>query len=212
MNDLITVNFHRQSIFALEQNGKRWVAMKPIVEAIGLDWVSQHKRLQRDPVLSSTMVIMTIVAADGKQREMLFLELDYLNGWLFGIDANRVKPELRERVIDYQRECYKVLADHFSQKKDYAFQKLEAKVYKSERAYFERYPDRRQMRDLALVGEPYWFIGRIVGRAAGTVSNAIKHMLKWGMMDARALTIARYGMTSWWRHRRKYANQLPLGI
>lgn len=143
---------------------------------------------------------------------MLFLELDYLNGWLFGIDANRVKPELRQRVIDYQRECYKVLADYFSQKKDYTFQKLEAKVYKSERAYFERHPVDRQIRDLALLGEPYWYIGRIVGRAAGTVSNAIKRMLKWGMLDAKALTLARDGMTSWWRYRRKYANQLPLGI
>lgn len=86
------------------------------------------------------------------------------------------------------------------------------KALAAERAYFERYPDRRRMRDLALVGEPYWFIGRIVGRAAGTVSNAIKHMLKWGMMDAKALTAARTGMTSWWRHRRKYANQLTLGL
>jgi hypothetical protein len=36
-----------------------------------------------------------------------------LNGWLFGVDSNRVKPELKERVIAYQRECFKVLSDYF---------------------------------------------------------------------------------------------------
>ena len=36
-----------------------------------------------------------------------------LNGFLFGINANRVKPEIRERLIRYQKECYRVLADAF---------------------------------------------------------------------------------------------------
>jgi hypothetical protein len=36
-----------------------------------------------------------------------------VNGWLFGINANRVKEELRDRLIQYQRECYRVLADAF---------------------------------------------------------------------------------------------------
>lgn len=34
--------------------------------------------------------------------------LDY--GFLLGIDANRVKSELRDRLINYQRECYQELA------------------------------------------------------------------------------------------------------
>lgn len=57
--------------------------------------------------------MMTVVAEDGKKREMTCLPLDMLNGWLFGIDANRVKPEIKDKVIAYQRECFKVLADHF---------------------------------------------------------------------------------------------------
>ncbi|WP_281983144.1 Rha family transcriptional regulator [Azonexus hydrophilus] len=82
----------------------------------------------------------------------------------------------------------------------------------AEKAYFQRYPVDRQIRQLALLGEPYWYIGRIVGRAAGTVSNAIRRMLHWGVMDATALKNARAGMTTWWRHRRKFANQLTLNL
>ncbi|HET9222625.1 MAG TPA: phage antirepressor N-terminal domain-containing protein [Roseiflexaceae bacterium] len=44
---------------------------------------------------------------------MLCLPLDYLPGWLFGINAARVKPELKERIILYKRECYRRLWDAF---------------------------------------------------------------------------------------------------
>jgi hypothetical protein len=36
-----------------------------------------------------------------------------LNGWLFGVQVNRVKEEYREKVLQYQRECYDILAQAF---------------------------------------------------------------------------------------------------
>lgn len=105
-----TVDFHGNPLTVVTaSDGQRLVAMRPICEAIGLDWVSQHKRIGRDSVLAATMVIMTTVAADGKEREQVCLPLEYLNGWLFGISTSRVKPEIRQRLEDYQRECYQVL-------------------------------------------------------------------------------------------------------
>ena len=44
---------------------------------------------------------------------MLALPLDYLNGWMFGINANRVKTEIRDNLLRYQEECYRILADAF---------------------------------------------------------------------------------------------------
>jgi hypothetical protein len=40
---------------------------------------------------------------------MLCLPLDLLPGWLFGIQAERVKSELRDKIIRYQAECFQVL-------------------------------------------------------------------------------------------------------
>ena len=37
---------------------------------------------------------VTATEADGR-REMLCLSLDYLNAWLFGVSAARVKPTIR---------------------------------------------------------------------------------------------------------------------
>lgn len=46
---------------------------------------------------------------------MICLPLDYLSGFLFGISASRVKEEIRDRLVRYQRECYKVLAEAFQE-------------------------------------------------------------------------------------------------
>ena len=47
--------------------------------------------------------------------ELLAIPLDYLNGWLFGVNANRVKDDVRDKLIRYQKECYRVLAREFVQ-------------------------------------------------------------------------------------------------
>lgn len=108
-----TISFNHQSLVTFEQNGTHYTAMKPICENIGLDWKSQYSRMKRDDVLNSTMVIITIVAEDGKKREMICLPIEYLNGWLFGIDINRCKPEIRDTLIKYKKECYQALHDYW---------------------------------------------------------------------------------------------------
>lgn len=114
MNQIQNISFHGQTVPVFTQNNQHYVAMKPICENIGLDWVSQHKKIQRNTILNSGMVIMTIPATDGKSYETTCLPIEYLNGWLFGIDVNRVKPEIRDNLLRYQRECFKVLNAHFN--------------------------------------------------------------------------------------------------
>lgn len=109
------VPFHGHTLLTIKDGDIIRVAMKPICEAVGLDWSAQFRRIERHPVLGSTVAMMAMVAEDGKQREIVTLPLDYLNGWLFGIDASRVKPEIRDRLIDYQRECFAALAAYWQQ-------------------------------------------------------------------------------------------------
>ncbi len=108
-----TITFNNQALITFEQNGTYYTAMKPICENIGLAWEAQLARIKRDDILSSTMIVMIIVAEDGKNREMICLPIEYLNGWLFGIDVNRCKPEIRETLIKYKKECYAVLHDYW---------------------------------------------------------------------------------------------------
>ena len=110
---LVTVDFHGQSLVAVLIDGQPYVAMKPICENIGLQWEAQQKRIQRNPVLARTMSMTDMVAEDGKRREMVCLPLSKLNGWLFGVDVNRVREEIKPRLIQYQEECSDVLFRHF---------------------------------------------------------------------------------------------------
>lgn len=116
MNQVQNISFHGQTVPVFTQNNQHYVAMKPICENIGLDWASQYKKIQRSEILKSGMVMMTIPAPDGKTYETACLPLDYLNGWLFGVEANRVKPQIRESLLQYQRECFRVLNEYFNPK------------------------------------------------------------------------------------------------
>jgi hypothetical protein len=57
---------------------------------------------------------------------MQALSLDVLPGYLFTIDENRIKPEARDDVILFQRECVKALAEHFAHKRRDALPALAA--------------------------------------------------------------------------------------
>ena len=110
-----TISFNHQSLVTFKQNGTHYTAMKPICENIGLDWKSQYSRMKRDDVLNSTMVIITIVAKDGKNREMLCIPIKKLNGWLFGLNPNKVRADLKERLENYQEECFLALWDYWTE-------------------------------------------------------------------------------------------------
>lgn len=107
-----TIQFNHQSLVTFEQNGTHYTAMKPICENIGLCWDGQRQRIQRDEVLSEGAVIIT-VPSNGGDQQMICLPIEYINGWLFGIDINRCKPEIRDTLIKYKKECYQALHDYW---------------------------------------------------------------------------------------------------
>ena len=108
-----TIQFNSQSLVTFEQNGTHYTAMKPICENIGLCWDGQRQRIQRDEVLSEGAVIIT-VPSNGGDQQMICLPIEYINGWLFGIDIKRCKPEIRETLIMYKKECYQALYNYWN--------------------------------------------------------------------------------------------------
>ncbi len=117
-----TVLFYDDEITAVVvKSGKQqaiYVPLRPLCDYLRLNWSGQQQRIDRDPVLSEVKGVCVIHTPStsgrgGGPQEMICLPLDYLNGWLFGVNANRVKEDIREKLITYQRECYRVLADHF---------------------------------------------------------------------------------------------------
>jgi len=121
MGEIVTVNFRGDDLCGFKQDDGVFVALKPLVEGMGLNWSGQEQRVKRDPVLSEGICVIHIPFGRGGAQDALCIKLELVNGWLFGIDTHRIKDDaVRERVILYQRECYQVLYDHFSGKRGQA--------------------------------------------------------------------------------------------
>lgn len=111
---LCTVDFHGTSLVAVVIDGKPYVALRPICDALTIDFQAQQRRIHRNPVMAEGVAI-TATPSPGGPQQTLCLPLDLLNGWLFGISAARVRdPARRERLVQYQRECFAVLEAHFN--------------------------------------------------------------------------------------------------
>ena len=105
---------NNQSILVIEDLSKeKLVPIRPICDALGVDFEGQRQRISRDEILSSVAFMTKATGADKKQYEMVCLPMKFVFGWLFTIDTSRVNEEARESVINYKLKCYDVLYNYF---------------------------------------------------------------------------------------------------
>ena len=115
------IEFYGDAVIAVRMvDNSVFVPVRPLCDLIGVRWNAQYERIQRDPILSTVSMSVRVTRTDidpssrtPRNSDMLALPLDYLNGWLFGIQANRVKSEIKDTLLQYQKDCYRVLADAF---------------------------------------------------------------------------------------------------
>jgi hypothetical protein len=110
---IVKVPFYGTEIHTAKVNGEPVVVLKPTIDAMGLDYSSQLKKLKGRSW--ATVVETATVGADGRTRRMASLDLD---GWamlLANINETKVKPELRQTVIAYQKESAKALRQFWTQ-------------------------------------------------------------------------------------------------
>ncbi|ELS1554310.1 phage antirepressor Ant [Salmonella enterica] len=110
------VPFNGQQIITAMAAGVAYVAMKPIVENLGMSWGTQQQKLMKC-LEKFNCIHMNMVAADGKLRKLLLLPLKKLNGWLFSINPEKVRADIRDKLIKYQEECFTVLHDYWTKGK-----------------------------------------------------------------------------------------------
>lgn len=110
------VPFNGQQIITAVAAGVTYVAMRQIVENIGIDWTGQSVKLRKMKDKFNCRDI-SMVAADGKLRKLLCLPLKKLNGWLFSINPEKVRADIRDKLIKYQEECFTVLYDYWTKGK-----------------------------------------------------------------------------------------------
>jgi hypothetical protein len=108
------IEFYGDEILAVQDQatGRVYVPFGRLCDNLGIDRASQSERLQAHEVLKEGLITLAIQTAGGVQDTQC-LRLDLIPFWLAGINAKRVKPAQRNKLVLYQRECAAVLWDAF---------------------------------------------------------------------------------------------------
>jgi hypothetical protein len=108
------------------------VVIKPVCEILGVDYPGQYSKLKNHPIFGSTIVLSSTVGADEKSREMACIPLRFFSSWLFSINPDNVKEEVRDNLIQFQLKCNDVLYNYFFRRADFALKKEKAVAYYKE--------------------------------------------------------------------------------
>ena len=107
----INVPFHGASLYVVTHDGEVYTPMRPIIDGMGLTYQGQVEKL-KSRFAKGVREIM--IPTKGGSQSMTCLALRKLNGWLQTISPNKVKPEIRDKVIQYQEECDDVLYQYWT--------------------------------------------------------------------------------------------------
>lgn len=115
LSPLSPVAFHGDTIYCISYHNQPYTAMKPIVENMGLAWQSQLQKLNANKERWGITIIV-IPSASGEQQTAC-MPVRKLPAYLASINPNKVRPELREKIIRYQNECDDVLWNYWTKER-----------------------------------------------------------------------------------------------
>jgi len=127
--------------------------IRPICDELGLDFSGQLQHIKRDEVLAEHLftVVASTLRADGKaqDREVACISLKRMHLWFGTINASRVRPELREKIVHFKRELGDVAWAAFRTRvlPEDILAELDASLPSPEREYYKAMDRAAALRD-----------------------------------------------------------------
>ena len=140
------------SLQVVAGESEQLVAIKPVCEILGVAYPPQYTKLKEHPIFGSVFTLSIKTGADGKEYEMVCLPLRYFPSWLFSINPNNVKEEIREQLLEYQIKCNDILFDYFFSRVDFS-RKKEVAVTKAKEVCDEKIEQLRTAKSELKVAE-----------------------------------------------------------
>lgn len=113
MSDILRIPFHGDEVLTVEQDGRPFLILRPILEAIGVDSSAQARKLNRRS-WACVAQVTTQVPGDNQTRTHTAVDLRTFLMLLATIDENQVRPEIRAKLIEYQREIADVIEAYWT--------------------------------------------------------------------------------------------------
>lgn len=101
------IEFKGHNILYKRINGVYWIALKPLCEALGVNYNRQYQNAMSHPIFGPAFAVQQMQVPGDQARNMICLPEEYIYGWLFSINSD--SPEL----LLYQKECNHILYNHF---------------------------------------------------------------------------------------------------
>lgn len=108
---VVTLNLSAGSVQTVLVDGEPFVVFRPAVDAIGLDYSTQLRKL-RDRSWASRRDIPT-TASDGKTYRMAAVDLRTFLMWLATVNEAKVGDEVRPTLVAYQRETAEAVQNYW---------------------------------------------------------------------------------------------------
>ena len=125
MNTKTVAKINNENILLLD-GAEKFVPIRPICQAMGIDHKRQMDNIKGDDILSPVGGLKPTKGADGKEYDMFCLPYMYIFGWLFTINPKNVKAESRENVLRYKQDCYTALFNHYTDQSEFLEHKQKA--------------------------------------------------------------------------------------
>lgn len=113
MTDLIHIPFRDTEVLAVDIDGKPHVVLRPAIEALGLDFKTQHRKLAGKSWASVVTMPMQ-VPGDSQKRETTAVDVRTFLMLLATIDERRVSEAVRPLLIAYQSEVADVIEAYWT--------------------------------------------------------------------------------------------------
>lgn len=104
------LEFNGKNIIFLNVDGHYYIALKPICEALNVDYIRCFKNVKNDPILAPVLSVQAMqVSKNGKNqlRNVTCIPEKFIYGWLFSLRSDSAE------LIDYKKTCYELLYNHF---------------------------------------------------------------------------------------------------
>lgn len=108
------VVFYGDELLAVKAtDGQIYVSVRHLCDALGLERRSQFRRIERQHILAKGCRRGAIMTPHRGRQEAVVLRVDLVPLWLAGVETNKVKEEIREKLEHYQEEVAQILWDAF---------------------------------------------------------------------------------------------------
>lgn len=107
-NNVKFLKFNGKTLVFLDKNGVYWIAIKPVCEALNVNYNRQYQNIRTNSILKAKFAKQQMQVPGQKQNRLyVCLPEQYIYGWIFSIKSEN--PDLDR----FKEECYDILYKHF---------------------------------------------------------------------------------------------------